>query len=59
MEDLNNKKENNNIKEHDIFSSNVNIEDTIEFNPDEIEDNINISKLELEKTIDLGGKSYE
>ena len=48
-----------NIKKHDIFESNINVEDTIEFKPEEFEEKADISRLELEKTIDLGGKSNE
>ena len=42
-----------NSKEQDIFPIDINLEDTIEFNKDNLETKIDISKIELEKTIQL------
>ena len=43
-----------NIKKQDIFNENNNLEDTIELNLSELKNNNDLSKIELEKTIDLG-----
>ena len=44
---------------YDIFSDNVNLEDTIEFDPNIFCDTINISNMGIEKTINLGDDNNE
>jgi len=42
-------------RNHDIFPVNINLEDTIEFKPEDFVNDIDMSRIEIEKTIDLGG----
>ena len=44
---------------YDVFPDNVNLEDTIEFDPNIFFDTINMSKMSLEKTIKLGDDNNE
>ena len=44
--------------EYDVFSQDINVETTKEFDPNIFKNTIPPNKL-LEKTIDLGGKEYE
>ena len=44
---------------YDIFSDNINLEETIEFDPNVFFDAINVAKISLEKTIDLGVDNNE
>ncbi len=48
-----------NTNDQDIFPININLDDTIEFKKDDFKNDIDLSKIELEKTIDLGGNSNE
>lgn len=48
-----------NIKKQDIFKENINLEDTMELNPNDLKDNNDLSKIELENTIDLGVDNNE
>ncbi len=43
-----------NIKKQDIFDENINLEETIELNPNDLKNKNDLSKIELDKTIDLG-----
>lgn len=49
----------NNIKYHDLFKDINENEDTIELQPEELNNKNNLSKIELEKTIELGGNINE
>jgi hypothetical protein len=42
-------------RNHDIFPVNINLEDTIEFKPEDFVNDVDMSRIEIEKTIDLGG----
>lgn len=42
------------IKNQDIFKEDINLEDTIELNQKDFENNNDLSKIELEKTIEIG-----
>lgn len=42
------------IKNQDIFKDDINLEDTIELNHKDFENNNDLSKIELEKTIEIG-----
>ena len=42
------------IKNQDIFKDDINLEDTVELNQKDFENNNDLSKIELEKTIEIG-----
>lgn len=42
-------------RNHDIFPVNINLENTIEFKPEDFVNDIDMSKIEVEHTIDLKG----
>ena len=44
---------------YDVFPDSINLEDTIEFDPNQIFEQLNLSKINLEKTIDLGDDKNE
>lgn len=52
--------ENNNLDiNNDIFLKNIDLENTIEFNCNDFDNKeIDIDKIELENTLNLGGKEY-
>lgn len=45
---------NQGIKNQDIFKDNINLEDTIELNHSDFENKNDLSKIELEETIEIG-----
>ena len=42
-------------RNHDIFPVNINLENTIESKPEDFVNDIDMSKIEIEKTIELKG----
>ena len=44
---------------YDIFPDSINLEDTIEFDPSLIFEQLDLSRINLEKTIDLGDDKDE
>ena len=44
---------------YDVFSDSVNLEDTIEFNPDDFLNQIDLARINLENTIKLGAEINE
>lgn len=45
----------NGVKEQDFFPKNINLEDTIEFKAEDFSNDIDMSRIELENTLNLGG----
>lgn len=50
-----NEKLESDTRDHDIFPVNINLEKTIEFKPEDFVNDIDMSKIEIDKTIDLKG----
>lgn len=50
-----NEKLESDTRNHDIFPVNINLENTIEFKPEDFVNDIDMSKIEIDKTIDLKG----